>query len=95
MMSTVLDAFGLLRAKLGAVRRSLANGRQEEERAAGKEERGAGKEERAAGCWVQGTWYDVGDTFGGDGCTSAKCTCHWDGSVSCHQGRTECEYFFN
>ena len=82
MMSTVLDAFGLLRAKLGTVRRLLANGRQEEE-------------ERAAGCWVQGTWYDVGDTFGGDGCTSAKCTCHWDGSVSCHQGGTECEYFLN
>ena len=88
-MGTVPDAFGLLRAKLGTVRRSLVNGRQE------KEERAAGKEERAAGCWVQGTWYDVGDRFGGDGCTSAKCTCHWDGSVSCHQGGTECEYFLN
>ena len=44
------------------------------------------------GCWADNRYINVGETFGGDGCTEAKCTCLWDGTVSCHQGGTECKF---
>ena len=48
----------------------------------------------AEGCWVKDMWYDVGETFERDGCKDVKCTCHWDGQVSCRQDGNECEFRF-
>ena len=50
--------------------------------------------EPADGCWVKDMWYDVGETFRRDGCKDVRCTCYWDGQVSCRQEGNECEFRF-
>ena len=69
-----------LEAELGGLERSLENRR---ERAP------------ADGRWVKDMIYDVGETFVRDGCKNVKCTCHWDGQVSCRQDGNECKSSFS
>ena len=51
--------------------------------------------ESVEGYLVKDMWYDVGETFRRDGCKDVKCTCHWDGQVSCRQEGNEREVRFS
>ena len=79
-LSLVLGSFSPADAGLKELERSLEKRRQREP---------------AEGCWVKDMLYDVGETFGRDGCKDVKCTCHWDGQVSCRQAGNECEFSFS